>query len=112
MPTYQYRCKACAHEFEEIQRFAEDALVECPSCHAMALVRVIGGAGLVFKGSGFYLTDYKNKSSADPAAPPAKPKPAPDSGAGAKPSESPASPPPPPSKGGESSSPSSSGSPS
>ena len=63
MPTYDYRCNSCKHEFEEIQRFSEPTLVKCPSCGANALVRIIGGAGLVFKGSGFYLTDYKNKQS-------------------------------------------------
>jgi putative FmdB family regulatory protein len=80
MPTYQYRCKACAAEFEEVQRFSDDPLVQCPSCKENALVRVIGGAGLVFKGSGFYLTDYKNKSSSEATTSPAKPKPAADGG--------------------------------
>ena len=102
MPTYQYRCKKCAHEFEEIQRFADEPLVQCPQCKENALVRLIGGAGLVFKGSGFYLTDYKNKSSADPSAAPAKPKPPAETGGASKPSD--ASPAPPPSKGGDSSS--------
>ena len=63
MPTYDYRCKSCKHEFEEFQKFSEETLVKCPSCGADALVRIIGGAGLVFKGSGFYLTDYKNKQA-------------------------------------------------
>ncbi len=62
MPTYQYRCKSCSYEFEEIQKFSDDPLVKCPSCRKNKLVRIIGGAGLVFKGSGFYLTDYKNTS--------------------------------------------------
>lgn len=76
MPTYQYRCKACLFEMEEFQKFSEEPLVACPSCKKEAMVRVIGGSGLVFKGSGFYLTDYKNKSTTDAAAPaPAKPKP-------------------------------------
>ena len=59
MPTYGYRCKACGHEFEEWQAFSADPLVTCPSCKKNALVRVIEGAGLIFKGSGFYLTDYR-----------------------------------------------------
>ena len=76
MPTYQYRCKECSHELEELQRFSDPALVRCPACGKDALVRVIGGAGLVFKGSGFYLTDYKNKSSSDSSsAAPSKSKP-------------------------------------
>jgi putative FmdB family regulatory protein len=109
MPTYQYRCKKCAHEFEEIQRFADAALVQCPQCKENALVRVIGGAGLVFKGSGFYLTDYKNKTSSEAASAPSKPKPSADAAApGASSDAAPAAPPPPPAKGGESSSSSSS----
>ncbi len=64
MPTYSYRCKHCSHQFEELQRISEAPLVECPVCHTRSLVRLIeGGAGLVFKGSGFYLTDYKKQSS-------------------------------------------------
>jgi putative FmdB family regulatory protein len=66
MPTYEYRCKSCGHEFEQFQTFAEDTLVKCPSCGNDALVRLIGGAGLSFKGSGFYITDYK-KSGAAPS---------------------------------------------
>ncbi len=102
MPTYVYRCKSCGFEMEEVQKFADDPLVECPSCKVKALVRVIGGAGLVFKGSGFYLTDYKNKSTSDSAASPAKdktegapsttPAPAPSSASPAKGDDRPAKP--------------------
>ncbi len=61
MPTYQYICKQCKHEFEELQSMKEDPLVTCPSCNTDNLARVVGaGSGLIFKGSGFYLTDYKN----------------------------------------------------
>ena len=64
MPTYQYLCKACGHEFEEWQSMSAEPLVTCPSCKQNTLSRVIGGgAGLIFKGSGFYLTDYKKDSS-------------------------------------------------
>jgi len=60
MPTYAYRCKSCSHEFEELQRNTDAPLKRCPSCHKETLVRNIGGgAGLMFKGSGFYQTDYK-----------------------------------------------------
>jgi putative FmdB family regulatory protein len=66
MPTYHYRCKSCHHEFEELQNNSESALIECPSCKKHSLVRMIGGgAGLVFKGSGFYGTDYKKSSKKD-----------------------------------------------
>lgn len=64
MPTYTYRCKACSHQFEEWQKMSDDPLVQCPSCKQNTLVRLIGGAGLIFKGSGFYLTDYKKNNSA------------------------------------------------
>ncbi len=69
MPTYHYRCKACNHEFEEFQSMADDPLTKCPSCKKSKLVRIISGSGLVFKGSGFYLTDYKKQgaSSAETA---------------------------------------------
>ncbi|MBI1804128.1 MAG: zinc ribbon domain-containing protein [Ignavibacteriae bacterium] len=68
MPTYAYQCKSCNHEFEEFQSISEPPLVECPSCKKHTVIRIIGaGAGLVFKGSGFYLTDYK-KTSSSPAA--------------------------------------------
>lgn len=60
MPTYEYRCKRCGHEFEEIQAITAPPLTQCPACHDKALARVIGtGAGLIFKGEGFYITDYK-----------------------------------------------------
>ncbi|HUN65527.1 MAG TPA: zinc ribbon domain-containing protein [Bacteroidota bacterium] len=69
MPTYQYICKSCRFELEEFQSIKDSPLTLCPSCGQNTLVRNIGGgAGLVFKGSGFYLTDYK-KSSTSPSSP-------------------------------------------
>jgi putative FmdB family regulatory protein len=63
MPTYRYRCKSCHHEFEELQRISESPLIECPACKKQSLVKIFaGGGGLVFKGSGFYKTDYKKSS--------------------------------------------------
>ena len=60
MPTYQYRCTQCGHELEELQSITEAPLTRCPACQAETLARVMGtGVGLIFKGSGFYLTDYK-----------------------------------------------------
>jgi putative FmdB family regulatory protein len=79
MPTYEYRCAACRHEFEEFQSMSAKALKKCPSCGKNALERLIGtGAALVFKGSGFYQTDYRSESykksaSADKPADTAKP---------------------------------------
>ncbi len=66
MPTYEYKCDDCGHVFEEFQSIKEDPISKCPQCGGK-VQRLIGpGAGLIFKGSGFYLTDYK-KSSSSPA---------------------------------------------
>ena len=60
MPTYDYRCDACDHEFEEWQSFTAEKLTKCPACKKNKLVRLFGsGAAIVFKGSGFYDTDYR-----------------------------------------------------
>lgn len=67
MPTYDYTCKQCGHRFEAFQSMKDPLLTTCPQCATESLQRLIGaGAGLVFKGSGFYLTDYK-KSGSTPA---------------------------------------------
>ncbi|HTR80216.1 MAG TPA: FmdB family zinc ribbon protein [Bacteroidota bacterium] len=64
MPTYEYKCKKCGHEFEEFQSMKAAPLSLCPVCHTENLVRVISsGGGMIFKGSGFYQTDYKNSKS-------------------------------------------------
>jgi putative FmdB family regulatory protein len=63
MPTYEYRCKSCGHEFEQFQSMKDAALKKCPSCSKLALERLIGaGAAILFKGSGFYQTDYRSES--------------------------------------------------
>jgi len=77
MPTYPYQCKNCGHELEELQGMNDPPLIHCPACNKDTLVRVMGtGGGLIFKGSGFYLTDYK-KGSSSPAATPTPKKPDP-----------------------------------
>ena len=64
MPTYEYKCDNCGHLFEHFQSMKDEKLTKCPECGKKKLRRLIGtGSGLIFKGSGFYLTDYKNKSS-------------------------------------------------
>ncbi|MBC7463567.1 MAG: hypothetical protein H7227_04845 [Actinobacteria bacterium] len=70
MPTYQYACSACNHEFEVFQAFTDSSLTHCPECGG-ELKKVYSAVGVVFKGSGFYKTDSQssNKSSAAPAAP-------------------------------------------
>lgn len=63
MPTYDYQCSNCKYTFEYFQPMSADPLTECPKCKGL-LKRMIGtGAGPIFKGSGFYQTDYKSKSS-------------------------------------------------
>ncbi len=62
MPTYAYRCTACEHRFEQFQRMADDPLTECPICHGL-VKRVIHPVGVVFKGSGWYITDSRKTSS-------------------------------------------------
>ena len=62
MPTYDYECQACGHEFEELQSMTDKKLTKCPKCGKNKLARLIGsGSGMIFKGSGFYETDYKKK---------------------------------------------------
>lgn len=63
MPTYDYKCDACDHKWEEFQSIKADPTKKCPSCGKSKARRQIGGgAGLIFKGSGFYLTDYRSDS--------------------------------------------------
>jgi len=63
MPTYDYRCDACDHEFELFQSIKADPEKKCPKCGKLRLRRLIGpGAAIVFKGSGFYCTDYRSES--------------------------------------------------
>jgi putative FmdB family regulatory protein len=79
MPTYAYRCKLCGNQFDEWQKISDEPLVTCPSCNKNSLVRIIdGGAGLIFKGSGFYLTDYKKGGDKAKTHPPEKKQAAPD----------------------------------
>jgi putative FmdB family regulatory protein len=64
VPSYDYRCKECGYAFEEFQSISAEPLVSCPSCGKPALKRLFaGGGGMIFKGSGFYHTDYKKKGT-------------------------------------------------
>jgi len=73
MPTYQYECAHCGHSFELFQKITDSPLELCPKCRSK-VKRLIGmGAGIIFKGSGFYATDYRKKPKAD-SAPPTCPK--------------------------------------
>lgn len=63
MPTYDYECGSCGHTFEQFQSIKAASLKKCPQCGRNTLKRLIGaGAGLIFKGSGFYITDYRSDS--------------------------------------------------
>ncbi len=83
MPTYDYACEACGHTFEQFQSITADPLKTCPKCSRRGLQRLIGaGAGVIFRGAGFYETDYRSESykkaeeaekKAATAAPDAKP---------------------------------------
>ncbi len=62
MPTYEYACTQCGHEMEAFQLMSAPPLVDCPACETPSLKRKIGlGAGVIFKGGGFYETDFKDK---------------------------------------------------
>ena len=68
MPTYEYKCDACGATFERFQSITAEPIKRCPECGKAKVRRLIGtGAGLIFKGSGFYITDYRDKSYADKA---------------------------------------------
>ncbi len=60
MPTYEYVCGSCEHQFEEFQSITAAALENCPKCKGAVRRLISAGNGLIFKGSGFYITDYKN----------------------------------------------------
>lgn len=69
MPTYDYECKSCGHSFDVFQSMSDEPLTLCPECGKKQLRRLIGGGvGIIFKGSGFYVTDSKSKSSTSTAA--------------------------------------------
>lgn len=63
MPTYEYRCKSCSHQFDIVQGFADDSLTVCPECGEESLKKVFGNVGITFKGSGFYKTDSRSAGS-------------------------------------------------
>ena len=61
MPTYDYRCRECGRDFEVFQRMSDRPGASCPACGAAAERLISGGAGLLFKGDGFYITDHRSK---------------------------------------------------
>lgn len=63
MPIYEYRCEACGHQEEFLQKVSEPSLTECPACGKKTFNKLLSAAGFQLKGSGWYATDFKNKSS-------------------------------------------------
>lgn len=67
MPTYDYQCKSCGHEMEVFHSMSATPTVDCPECDTSGMKKQLGtGAGIIFKGSGFYETDFKDKKGAKP----------------------------------------------
>jgi len=66
MPIYEYRCDACGHRLEAIQKISDAALSDCPSCHQPQLKKLISAAGFQLKGSGWYATDFKGGAKKKP----------------------------------------------
>lgn len=61
MPIYEYKCGACGHQFESIQKMTDQPLTDCPVCHQNHLQKLVSAAGFQLKGTGWYATDFKNK---------------------------------------------------
>ncbi len=74
MPTYEYECRSCKHRFEEFQNISDDAIETCPKCGKSVRRLFGGGMGIIFKGSGFYTTDYKRSSAVSGGNGSSKPK--------------------------------------
>jgi putative FmdB family regulatory protein len=75
MPIYEYRCDACGHELEAIQKFSDAVLKECPACNQPALKKLMSSAGFQLKGSGWYATDFKKTGGKEKTKEEAKDKP-------------------------------------
>lgn len=61
MPLYEYRCEACGHQFEVIQKFSDAPVAECPKCSGAPVVKLLSSPAIQFKGDGWYITDYARK---------------------------------------------------
>jgi putative FmdB family regulatory protein len=61
MPTYEYKCRDCGEKFDEFQKITDPPLTKCPSCGGPVDRLITGGSGMLFKGSGFYITDYRSE---------------------------------------------------
>ena len=92
MPTYEYECKSCGHTFEVFQAMSEDPLKSCPECGKEVRRLIHGGTGVIFKGSGFYVTDKGKSSGAAKTSKPAEAASTEGSGSGAEKSPAASSP--------------------
>jgi putative FmdB family regulatory protein len=79
MPTYSYRCPNCGHEYDKFQKISDTSSVACPECGTPGERQISGGAGILFKGSGFYITDYKRAGEKKEEKPKSDSKPTPGS---------------------------------
>lgn len=68
MPIYEYQCSACGHQLEIVQKMSDPLLTECPQCKQKSLQKLVSAAGFQLKGTGWYVTDFKNKNKSDPTA--------------------------------------------
>ena len=73
MPIYEYRCEACGHEHDELQKLADAPLTDCPKCAQPKLVKLVSAAGFQLKGTGWYQTDFRGKAEKSDDAPAAAP---------------------------------------
>jgi putative FmdB family regulatory protein len=64
MPIYEYQCTSCHHQFDILQKINEEAIKVCPECHKETAIKLVSAAGFQLKGSGWYVTDFKNKNNA------------------------------------------------
>jgi len=76
MPTYEYECRACGHKFEHFQSMRDKPLNKCPECKGKVKRLISGGAGVIFRGTGFYQTDYRKASYTSDAKKETAPEPA------------------------------------
>jgi putative FmdB family regulatory protein len=65
MPIYEYQCKACGHALEAMQKMSDDALTDCPICQKATLEKLISATSFQLKGTGWYVTDFRNKNPSD-----------------------------------------------
>ncbi len=66
MPIYEYRCRACGHHFEELQKVNDPPLIVCPKCQATSLTKLVSDSSFRLKGNGWYETDFKNEGNSKP----------------------------------------------